>query len=231
VRAAKDLAARIALGLLSATGLTVRPAGESLRQALAAAAAEAADRYGALGSFGAIPGVKDVRAFFSALGIDPTRTRPSSEALLRRVLQGKGLPLVNHVVDTVNLCSLRALLPMGLYDRTAIRGEVRLELGRAGAGYVGLGKEHVSLEGRPALFDDEGPFGAPTSDSFRTRVHEGTTEILCVVFAPRLAGGEPHPALAGALADLRTELIAHCGAQSVLVCLAIEDSPSSGVKR
>jgi DNA/RNA-binding domain of Phe-tRNA-synthetase-like protein len=119
---------------------------------------------------------------------------------------------VNNVVDAVNLCSLAALLPVGLYDRAVIRGEIRLELGGEDAGYAGLGKERVGLAGRPALFDDEGPFGAPTSDSFRTRVHEGTTEILCVVFAPRSPSGESNPALGAALTAIRAALIAHCGA-------------------
>ena len=106
---------------------------------------------------------------------------------------------------------MAALLPVGLYDRAAIRGSIRLDLGGEDAGYAGLGKERVGLAGRPALFDDEGPFGAPTSDSFRTRVHEATTEILCVVFAPR-AGGETSGALQAALADIRSALIRHAGA-------------------
>ena len=210
MRTATEVAVLIELGVLAAAGLVVAPSDKPIQQALREVATEAQARYSA-GEFAAIPAVKAVRQVFSALGTDPTRTRPSSEALLRRVLQGKGLPLVNNVVDVVNRCSLAALLPVGLYDRRAIQGEIRLELGAPGAAYRGLGKEDVGLEGRLALHDDAGPFGAPTSDSFRTRVHAGTTDILCVVFAPRLPSG-PNPALASALAAIRARLIKDCAA-------------------
>jgi DNA/RNA-binding domain of Phe-tRNA-synthetase-like protein len=165
--------------------------------------------------------VAAVRSLFSALGIDPTKTRPSSEALLRRVLKDKGISAVNNVVDIINLCSLRWLLPMGLYDLAAIRGNLRLDLGRPGAGYPGLGKAWVNLEGRPALHDDLGPFGAPTSDSFRTRVHEGTTRVLLIVFAPR-SGEEPGSlALARCLADTRATLIELCPADPEQVAMRL----------
>ena len=80
-----------------------------------------------------IPGVAETRALFHQLDIDPTKNRPSSEALLRRVLQGKGLPHVNAVVDVCNLCSLEHQLPLGLYDRDLVKGmiAVRVELKRA----------------------------------------------------------------------------------------------------
>jgi DNA/RNA-binding domain of Phe-tRNA-synthetase-like protein len=210
VRAATKVAALIELGLLTASGLRVRPADASLAEALAAAASAARARTPE-GALGTVPAVKAVRALFSALGVDPTRTRPSSEALLRRAVQGKGLPHVNNVVDAVNLCSLEAQLPVGLYDRAAIRGEIWLDLGGDGAGYAGLGKERVGLAGRPALFDDDGPFGAPTSDSFRTRVHEGTTEILCIVFAPRSMGSDPS-AVGVCLTGIRSALVTYCAA-------------------
>src|SRR5438309_1853007 len=69
-----------------------------------------------------IPGVAETRALFHRLDVDPTKTRPSSEALLRRVLQGRALPRVNLAVDVCNLCSLEDQLPLGLYDRDHVRG-------------------------------------------------------------------------------------------------------------
>jgi DNA/RNA-binding domain of Phe-tRNA-synthetase-like protein len=100
---------------------------------------------------------------------------------------------------------------MGLYDLAQIRGNLRLGLGGPGAGYAGLGKPWVNLDGRPALHDDQGPFGAPTSDSFRTRVHEATTRILLVVFAPRDGEGVESELLVRCLADTRGTLIELCG--------------------
>jgi len=37
-----------------------------------------------------IPGVQAARHFFRAIGIDPTKRRPSSESLLNRALKNKG---------------------------------------------------------------------------------------------------------------------------------------------
>jgi DNA/RNA-binding domain of Phe-tRNA-synthetase-like protein len=132
-----------------------------------------------------IPGVSETRALFHRLGVDPTKTRPSSEALLRRVTQGKGLPRINLVVDICNLCSLEHQLPLGLYDREFLHGTVQARAGREGEGYPGIRKQRVNLTGRLLLADDEGPFGAPTSDSARTAVTEATTRLLVVVFCPR----------------------------------------------
>lgn len=151
-----------------------------------------------------IPGVAETRAMFHRLDIDPTKTRPSSEALLRRVLQGKGLPRVNAVVDVCNLCSLDHQLPLGLYDRDLVKGSVRVRAGRENEGYAGIRKQWVNLAGRLLLADDEGPFGAPTSDSRRTSITSETSNLLIVVFSPpERAGGHLSAALEH-LADLLT---------------------------
>lgn len=133
---------------------------------------------------GEIPGLAPARELYRAFGIDPTRTRPSSEALLRRVLQGKGLPRILNAVDVCTLCSLRFLLPIGLYDAGRVRGAVTLRRGRPGESYPGIRKDEVHLEGRPVLSDDDGPFGNPTSDSLRTSVTPSTRSLAMVIFAP-----------------------------------------------
>ncbi len=89
-------------------------------------------------------------------------------------------------MDTVNYCSLSFLLPVGLYDRERIVGDViQLRRGREGESYPGIRKGPVNLEGRYALFDAAGPFGSPTSDSERTSITAATTRALAVIFAPR----------------------------------------------
>ena len=125
-----------------------------------------------------------VRAMYRRLGIDPTKTRPSSEALLRRVRKGEPLPRVNSLVDLCNWCSLQLQLPYGLYDRDRIHEPVELRLGRPGESYRGIRKDAVRLDARPVLCDDEGPFGNPTSDSERTMITSATTRALVVIFAP-----------------------------------------------
>ena len=126
-----------------------------------------------------------VRTMYKRVGIDPTKTRPSSEALLRRVRKGDALPRINSMVDVCNWCSFEFQLPYGLYDAAKIQGDVTLRIGRDGESYAGIRKDDVHVNGRIALIDAAGPFGNPTSDSARTMVTAETTRGLLVVFAPR----------------------------------------------
>jgi len=128
--------------------------------------------------------VAAVRTMYRRVGLDPTKTRPSSEALLRRVRKGDALPRINSMVDVCNWCSLEFQLPYGLYDASRIDGDVELRLGRAGESYPGIRKDDVRVDGRITLADRVGPFGNPTSDSARTMVTTATTRALLVVFAP-----------------------------------------------
>jgi DNA/RNA-binding domain of Phe-tRNA-synthetase-like protein len=126
-----------------------------------------------------------VRTMYKRVGIDPTKTRPSSEALLRRVRKGDTLPRINSMVDVCNWCSFEFQLPYGLYDAAQIQGDDTLRIGREGESYPGIRKDDVHVGGRIALVDAIGPFGNPTSDSARTMVTTATTGALLVVFAPR----------------------------------------------
>jgi DNA/RNA-binding domain of Phe-tRNA-synthetase-like protein len=126
-----------------------------------------------------------VRTMYKRVGLDPTKTRPSSEALLRRIRRGDSLPRINTMVDVCNWCSLEFQLPYGLYDAAQIDGDAELRIGRAGESYPGIRKDAVHVDGRIALADRAGPFGNPTSDSARTMVTPATTQAMLVVFAPR----------------------------------------------
>ena len=126
-----------------------------------------------------------VRTMNKRVGLDPTKSRPSSEALLRRVRKGDTLPRINSMVDVCNWCSLEFQLPYGLYDASRIEGDVELRLGADGESYPGIRKDDVQVNGRIALADRLGPFGNPTSDSARTMVTTETKRALLVVFAPR----------------------------------------------
>ncbi len=114
--------------------------------------------------------VTAVRTMYKRVGIDPTRTRPSSEALLRRVRKGDTLPRINAMVDVCNWCSLEFQLPYGLYDADLIQGGVTMRLGHEGESYPGIRKDDVHVGGRITLADAIGSFGNPTSDSARTMV-------------------------------------------------------------
>ena len=125
-----------------------------------------------------------VRAMYRRFGVDPTKTRPSSEALLRRVRKGDALPRINNVVDVCNWCSLEFQVPYGLYDLARIDGPIVLRVGAPGESFAGIRKDDVHVDGRLVLADSLGPFGNPTSDSARTMVTAGATSILAVIFAP-----------------------------------------------
>jgi DNA/RNA-binding domain of Phe-tRNA-synthetase-like protein len=129
-----------------------------------------------------------VRTMYHRLGLDPTRTRPSSEALLRRVRKGDALPRINTLVDICNWCSLELQVPYGLYDRAVIEGAIELRRGLPGEEYAGIRKDSVHLDGRMTLADGHGPFGNPSADSLRTSITEATTSCLAVIFSPRAHG-------------------------------------------
>lgn len=183
VTVAAEIADLVRLAHVGAAPVQVGPAREPLRQEIervrAALAREHAGKAPA-----AIPGLAPARDLYRSFGIDPTRTRPSSEALLRRVLKGKELPCISSAVDLCTLLSLEFLLPLGLYDADSVRGNVTLRRGGPGESYAGIRKDAVHVEGRLVLEDEEGPFGNPTSDSLRTSVHAGTRSLWLVVFAP-----------------------------------------------
>jgi DNA/RNA-binding domain of Phe-tRNA-synthetase-like protein len=128
--------------------------------------------------------VQTVREMYRRIGLDPTKTRPSNEALLRRVRRGDPFPRVNGLVDAVNICSLECQLPYGVYDRAALAGPITLRLGREGEAYGGIRKDSVHVAGRVTVADELGPFGNPTSDSARARVTSATRDALIIVYAP-----------------------------------------------
>lgn len=179
VAVAEALASSVRLGVLRFDGVTVRPStGADSRTEIPSAALEEIERV-------ANARIHLVRAMYRQFGMDPTKTRPSSEALLRRLRCGQPWPQINTLVDLCNRCSLETQLPYGLYDVDQIVGAVDLRVGGHGAEYAGIGRPVVHVEGRPALFDEHGPFGNPTSDSVRTMITVRTTRVLVVVYGPR----------------------------------------------
>jgi DNA/RNA-binding domain of Phe-tRNA-synthetase-like protein len=130
-----------------------------------------------------IPQIAAMRSAYKTLGKDPSRYRGSAEALLRRVLSGKGLYQINNVVDINNLVSLESFQPLGSYDLERIDGPVELRIGMPGETYKGIGKDEINIENLPVFADAGGPFGSPTSDSERAMVRLETQRVLMVIFS------------------------------------------------
>ena len=125
-----------------------------------------------------------VRTLQKSFGFDPTRYRPSSESLLRRVLKGQGLYQINTAVDVNNLCSLEFLLPMCSYDLRNVEGQVQVRIGEPGEEYPGIGRQVFQAENKVIIADDSGIMGSTVSDSERTKVSIDTTDILLAIYAP-----------------------------------------------
>ena len=125
------------------------------------------------------------RALYRRFGIDPTRVRPSSEALLRRLKKGEPLPRVNSLVDVANALSVQLQVPVGLYDLDKVKGdELVVRLGADGESYTGIGKEKVNVGARICVADAEGPCGNPSSDSARTMITIATERAAWIYFLP-----------------------------------------------
>jgi len=206
VRIDDTLAGKARLGVLALEGLTIRPTDADLNLEVDAYCAELSGRYGG-GRSAEVPGASDARTLYKALGLDPTKTRPSSEALLRRALKGQTLPRISTLVDALNLSSLREQVPFGLYDLDHIVPPVTLRRGGPGEGYEGIRKGWISVVGRPVLVDANGPFGNPTSDSARTMIRLETTRALVTGYAP--ASCRPDH-MSGVLDRTRDTLVRFC---------------------
>jgi DNA/RNA-binding domain of Phe-tRNA-synthetase-like protein len=130
--------------------------------------------------------VAAVRALFRAAGCDPTRYRPSSEALLRRVLKGEELPAIQPLVDFNNCLSIDLAVPCGLAAEGSFAGPVIFRAGTPGESFESL-RGPFNLEGKPLLADAAGPFGTPITESQRTKVQAGTRRAWLVAYLPAAA--------------------------------------------
>jgi DNA/RNA-binding domain of Phe-tRNA-synthetase-like protein len=136
------------------------------------------------------PTVAALRRLFKAAGTDPGRYRPSSEALLRRLLKGDDLPAIHPLVDLNNQLSIELKVPCCVVRDGSFGAPVTLRAGRAGETLDSMRGE-LDLEGKPLLEDAAGPFGTPITDSHRVKVLPETTRACLVAYLPEGAGLEP----------------------------------------
>ena len=130
-----------------------------------------------------IPNIKESRQAYKAFGKDPSRYRVSSEALLRRIGQVKGLYEVNTVVDVNNLISIQSGFSVGSYDADKIGEELVFRVGREKEIYKGIGKDEIKIDGLPVLADADGAIGSSTSDSERAMITETAAEVLTLIYS------------------------------------------------
>ncbi len=122
------------------------------------------------------------RSVYKACGKDPSRYRPASEALIRRLLQGKSLYQRDTLVDLVNLASIAYGYSIGGFDADHFKGDtLTLGIGREGEPYEGIGRGIINIQGLPVYRDAEGGVGTPTSDHERTKMTLATTHLAVLI--------------------------------------------------
>ena len=127
--------------------------------------------------------IKAARDLYRSVGKDPYRYRISSEALMRRIVQGKGIYHINNVVDCNNLISIKTGLSVGSYNTDNLIGSLIFRVGNKEESYKGIGKEIINVENLPVFADDNGAYGSPTSDSERAMITNSTTNVLTVLIS------------------------------------------------
>jgi DNA/RNA-binding domain of Phe-tRNA-synthetase-like protein len=129
-----------------------------------------------------ISSISATRRVYKACGKDPSRYRPASEALIRRVLQGKQLYQLNTLVDLVNLASIVYGYSIGGFDAERFVGDtLTLGIGRQGEPYEGIGRGFLNIEGLPVYRDTQGGVGTPTSDNERTKITAETSHLVVLI--------------------------------------------------
>lgn len=129
-----------------------------------------------------ISGIAATRRIYRACGKDPSRYRPASEALIRRVLQGKALYQIDTLVDLINLASMAFGYSIGGFDADKFVGNtLTLGIGKEGEPYEGIGRGMINIHGLPVYRDEIGGVGTPTSDHERTKITTDTTHLLVLI--------------------------------------------------
>ncbi|MCA9400264.1 MAG: hypothetical protein KC713_01455 [Candidatus Omnitrophica bacterium] len=176
-----DICRGLLFGFAVYEHVTIRPPDDELTARIQALQGHLRAHH-TLENFKNLKGVDNARGIFKKLGIDPSRYRPSHEALIRRSLQGKDIFFLNTGVDVNNLLSLQYQLAMGLYNLDAIEGELTFRTGMAGEYYAALNGRDVETDNKLILSDEKGPFGSPYVDSTRTKIDAHVQHVLHVVY-------------------------------------------------
>ena len=161
-------------------------------------------------------GIAATRRVYKACGKDPSRYRPASEALIRRILQGKELYQIDTLVDLINLASIRFGYSIGGFDADKFVGDtLTLGVGRKDEPYEGIGRGVINIEGLPVYRDEEGGVGTPTSDHERTKITLATTHMLVLING---YDGNEEQVLANAR-FIRQLVVDYCGSQDASITI------------
>lgn len=175
----------ISLGIAVISGVQQQKekGSSELSKAIAEVVAEVKRSY----SIEAVKDIQKLRAqrdFFWRMGIDPTKVRPASEALLRRILQDKGLPRVSPIVDAYNLASVKTLLTFSAFDLERIAPPLSVRFAGDGEEVRLIGNREKKLTGRELVLTDSEKILCVYvhGDVAETKVTDSTADVLLVAY-------------------------------------------------
>lgn len=177
----KKLCPEAALGVLHYR-VNVKPSSEQLLQTLEGIVSKLSGEY-SIERIAQNPHIASTRRAYKALGKSPQEYRNAAEAMLRRIVKGFGLYHINNVVEVNNCISISSGYSIGSYDLSGLHGSIELRRAEDGAHYAGIGKGSINIEHLPVLYDEEGPFGNPSSDSRRAMIQNGNCEVYSILYS------------------------------------------------
>ena len=169
--------------LLVIEGVRVEKSRDDLERYKADSCQKFRNRY-SLETLKDVPELRAYRDFFWRVGIDPTKIRPASEALLRRVMQGKELPRINTLVDSYNIASMETHVPLAVFDVAKLRSDLTMRMAFAGEKFMGIGMTvEETLTGKEVVVEDAGRLVAiyPYRDADDSKVTLATDSVVVLV--------------------------------------------------
>lgn len=176
-----SLSPRTALGVLSYRAM-VESSSQEFLELFEITAATLSREY-SIEEIAKNPHIISTRQAYKALGKSPQEYRNAAEAMLRRIVKGKGLYHINNIVDVNNLISITSGYSIGSYDTKQLKGDIELRRAENGSHYAGIGKDNVNIEYFPTLYDALGAFGNPSSDNRRAMIQLGERDIITVIYS------------------------------------------------
>jgi DNA/RNA-binding domain of Phe-tRNA-synthetase-like protein len=165
-----------------------------------------------------LAGIKEWRGIFKATGKDPNRYRHSVEALYRRIAKQNYLQSVHSAIDLNNFFSLEYQVPIGIYDRDKLKGDIQIKIGEDTEEYSGLNGRTNNLGNLIVSEDEQGPFGSPFVDSARTAVTEETTNAVQIVYLSPTAAQDSKDKMTESLMNMFIQIHGGTGVYKIVGC-------------
>ena len=131
------------------------------------------------------PIFRSYRDLYWTFGMDPTKQRVSSEAVLRRILKGLNLWRISDIVDIINLASAYHKIPIGLIDASKLKGDLFIRTAANGEVFQRIGGKTIVCRGREIVVADDEKivcFGYATHDSERTMITKDSSNVIVLLY-------------------------------------------------